>query len=81
MKTTIDAAGRVVVPKVIRDELGLHGGDEVEVTLRDGRVELEPLPVPMRLVERGGVLVAEPESPVPSLSSEEVRRTLERVRR
>jgi len=81
MRTTIDSAGRLVVPKVIREELGLRGGEEVEITLRDGRVEVEPLPVPMRLVERDGVLVAEPETALPPLTSEEVRETLDRTRR
>jgi AbrB family looped-hinge helix DNA binding protein len=81
MKSTIDPAGRVVVPKAIRDELGLKGGEEVEITLRSGRVEIEPLSVPMRLVERDGVLVAEPETPVPPLAWEDVRETVDRIRR
>lgn len=33
MRTTIDAAGRVVIPKPIRDALGLVGGTEVDVEL------------------------------------------------
>ncbi|MDP9343090.1 MAG: AbrB/MazE/SpoVT family DNA-binding domain-containing protein [Actinomycetota bacterium] len=81
MKTTIDAAGRVVIPKVLRDELGLTGGKEVEVSLRDGHLELEPVSVPMHLVERGGVLMAEPDAPIPPLTVEQVRETLDRVRR
>ena len=31
MRTTIDGAGRVVVPKRIRDAAGLIGGAEVEI--------------------------------------------------
>lgn len=31
MRTTIDKAGRLVIPKVLRDQLGLHAG-EVEVS-------------------------------------------------
>ncbi len=81
MRTTIDAAGRVVVPKPIRDELGLVPGQEIEVSLRDGRVELEPVPTPMRLVRRRGVPRAEPEVPLPALTADQVRDTLERVRR
>jgi len=31
MRTTIDAAGRIVVPKPVRDAAGLVGGTEVEI--------------------------------------------------
>lgn len=81
MKTTIDAAGRIVIPKPIRDELGLHGGQEVEVTEHDGRIEIEPVPVPMRLVKKGAVLVAETDRPMPALTDGIVRDTLEKSRR
>lgn len=81
MKTTIDAAGRLVVPKPLRDELGLKGGDEVEITARDGRIELEVLPTSMRLEQRGEGVVAVPERELPPLTAEIVRETLERVRR
>ena len=36
MRTTIDAAGRVIVPKAIRDEMGLTGGQELEIRAGDG---------------------------------------------
>ncbi len=81
MRTTIDAAGRVVVPKAIREELVLRAGQEVEVSIRDGRIEIEPVTTPLRLVERKGVLVAEAEAPLPPLTAEEVRDALERARR
>ncbi|MBI2238987.1 MAG: AbrB/MazE/SpoVT family DNA-binding domain-containing protein [Actinobacteria bacterium] len=81
MRTTIDAAGRVVVPKLIRDELVLRAGQEVEISIRDGRIEIEPVTTPLRLVEREGVLVAEADTPLPPLTAEEVRDALERARR
>lgn len=81
METTIDGAGRVVIPKAIRDALGLRGGSKVEITERDGRVEIEPAPIRVRLVRRKGVLVAVPEEHVPPLTDEIVRDTLERIRR
>lgn len=81
MRTTIDSAGRIVVPKVIREELGLYGGQEVEVTATDGRIEIEVPPTPMHLERRGRVLVAVPDVPVPPLTAELVRETLEKVRR
>jgi AbrB family looped-hinge helix DNA binding protein len=81
MKTTIDAAGRIVIPKPIRDRLGLTGGKEVEVTERDGRVEIEVAPTPMHLERRGAGVVAVPDRKLPPLTADAVRETLERLRR
>lgn len=81
MRTTIDAAGRVVVPKPLRDQLGLSSGQELELSVRDGRLEMEPPPTPMRLEERRGHTVAVTDTEMPSLTAEQVRETLDRVRR
>jgi len=81
MRVTIDAGGRIVVPKAIREELALYSGQELEVTARDGRLEIEIPATPMRLEDRGGVKVAVAEHPLPKLTAEDVRATLERVRR
>jgi AbrB family looped-hinge helix DNA binding protein len=81
MRTTIDSAGRIVVPKSIREELGLYGGQEVELSTLDGRIEIEVPPTPMHLEERGGFLVAVPEVPLPPLTPELVREILDKVRR
>jgi AbrB family looped-hinge helix DNA binding protein len=40
MITTIDRAGRLVIPKAIRDRLGLRGGEQVEVEERDGEIRV-----------------------------------------
>lgn len=81
MRTTIDKAGRVVVPKAMRDALGLQGGEILEIVLVDGRLEIEAPPTPVRLEERDGHWVAVPERPLPPLTQELVRDTLERIRR
>jgi AbrB family looped-hinge helix DNA binding protein len=81
MRITIDAAGRIVVPKAIREELALYGGQELEVTAVDGRIEIEVPATPMHLERRGRVLVAVPDVPMPELTDEIVRKTLEKVRR
>ncbi|AMC51622.1 antitoxin VapB40 [Mycobacterium tuberculosis variant bovis BCG] len=31
-----------MIPKRIRERLGLRGNDQVEITERDGRIEIEP---------------------------------------
>jgi AbrB family looped-hinge helix DNA binding protein len=81
MKTAIDAAGRVVVPKALRDELGFQPGRALEIHARDGALVIEPLPTPVKLVRRGKVLVAEPTVRLPKLTQEEVRAALEGSRR
>lgn len=81
MRTTIDRAGRVVIPKAVRDAIGLRAGQELEIEAREGRIEIEVAPSAMRLERRGRGLVAVPEKELPELSAEEVRAALERVRR
>lgn len=81
MKVTIDAAGRVVVPKALRDELGLEGGTTLEIRVRAGRLELEPVPTPMRLVRRGEGVVATTEEPLPPIDADDVRAITESLRR
>jgi AbrB family looped-hinge helix DNA binding protein len=41
METTIDRAGRVVIPKPIRDAAGLKPGAALSIEYRDGRIEIE----------------------------------------
>jgi AbrB family looped-hinge helix DNA binding protein len=60
MKTTIDKAGRVVIPSAARQKLGLEPGAELEVLVDDLSIRLirkAPSPV---LVLRGKRLVARP---------------------
>ena len=65
----------------MRDELGLQGGEELDIALVDGRIEIELVPTPVRLVRRDGLLVAVPEREMPPLTQELVRETLEKIRR
>ena len=81
MKVAIDSAGRVVVPKALRDVLRLEGGTLLEIRLRDGKIELEPVSTPMRLERRGRRLVATSDEPLPPLSAEDVRAVVESQRR
>jgi AbrB family looped-hinge helix DNA binding protein len=81
MKAVIDRAGRIIVPKALRQALGLKPGQPLEIRAGDGRLEIEIAPTSMRLKKRGKGLVAVPEEPLPRLTAEQVRDTLERVRR
>lgn len=81
MKVTLDAAGRIVVPKPLRQALGLQPGQPLEIRAGDGRLEIEIAPTPMQLRKRGKGPVAVPKRKLPTLTAEQVRDTLERVRR
>ena len=81
MRTTIDGAGRIVVPKPLRAAVGLTAGQAVDVAAVDGRLEITIAPTAMHLEQRGGHLVAVPDVSVPELTIEQVRETLEQIRR
>lgn len=79
MKTTIDRAGRLVIPKEIRREAQLAPGVPLEVRWRDGRIEIEPVPAAVRLQRRGRLLVAVPAKKLPTLLPETVEQTRARL--
>jgi AbrB family looped-hinge helix DNA binding protein len=80
MRTTIDKAGRVVVPKALRRATGLEAGSEVEIRANDGRIEMEPAPLEVRLERRRGMLVAVPVRPVPAMAAAVVEGTITSLR-
>ncbi len=81
MKTTIDRAGRLVVPKSIREAAGILPGSELTIRVADGRIEIEPAPLDVRLVKKGTLTVAVPRKRVAPLTGEVVGRTLDQLRR
>lgn len=81
MKSTIDSGGRVVIPKPIRDRLGLGPGTVIDVAEHEGHIEIAPAEAPVHLVEVDGVLVARSTEELPTLTDDIVRETLERTRR
>jgi AbrB family looped-hinge helix DNA binding protein len=81
MVATIDRAGRLVVPKRLREELGFKAGQRLELSAVDGRLEVEHPTTPVRLEKRGGRLVAVADRPMPELTQELVRETLDQIRR
>jgi AbrB family looped-hinge helix DNA binding protein len=81
MRTTIDSAGRIVVPKSLRQALNLKPGQALEIRAGDGRLEIEVAATPMTLQRRGKNVVAVPEIELPQLTADAVRETLEQIRR
>jgi AbrB family looped-hinge helix DNA binding protein len=80
MNVTIDKAGRLVVPKEIRDRMGLRAGDELEIEEFNGKIEISKPMRERKLVEINGLLTLEPDPDAPPIDPDEVRRELERVR-
>lgn len=82
MRTTIDAGGRIVVPKRVRDFLGLVAGSEIEIEL-DGTgsaFRVEVVTPKTELVRVDGVLVARAPEGAPPLSQDVIREVLEATR-
>ncbi len=81
MRTTIDAAGRIVVPKSVRDALNLSAGRAIDVIYVDGRIEIELAPAEVEVSAEDGLPVVRPVDPLPPLTDELVRDTLDSTRR
>ena len=78
---TMDRAGRLVIPKALRDELGAVPGQPLRARVRDGRLEIEPEKVDAELRESDGLLVVVPKEPLPPLTRDGVRDLIEDLRR
>ena len=63
MRTTIDKAGRVVIPAAVRERAGFAPGTELEIRLDETGVRLERIAPGPKLVKVGRRLVARPTAP------------------
>lgn len=81
MVTTIDAAGRLVIPSEIRREAAIEPGTPLDVRWRDGVIEIEPQPLKVKLQRKGRLLVATPARRVPPLRTAAVERTRRQIGR
>jgi AbrB family looped-hinge helix DNA binding protein len=81
MRTTIDAAGRIVVPKAMRDAMQLRPGRAIDVIFTDGRIEIELAPAKVHVEKRGRLPLLVPDEDLPPLTDQDVRDAIEATRR
>ena len=58
MRATIDSVGRIVLPKALRDALGLAPGSTVDISRYGSGLQVVPSGRTARLIREAGVLVA-----------------------
>lgn len=64
MEATVDSVGRLVVPKPLREALGLVSGAKVDVSLYGAGLQVLPAGRTARVVEDDGRLVADADTVV-----------------
>lgn len=64
MKATVDSVGRIVIPKALRDALGVQPGATVDISRYGAGLQVVAVGRTARLVEEHGVLVASGETGV-----------------
>ena len=80
VSTTIDDSGRLVLPESVRAEAGILPGMTLEITVEDGRVEIESTLREIRVVQQGPLWVAVPVEAGEPLRESTVENVLREVR-
>ena len=70
-----------MVPKAIRDRLGLAGGETLEIDEHDGVIEVRVAPIRVELVEVDGTIIAKPLEDVDPIDDATVRSIRDHLRR
>jgi AbrB family looped-hinge helix DNA binding protein len=73
---TLDKAGRVVIPKPLRDELHLEAGDRMELESEGESVTLRPVRTASPLRKEHGVWVFRSDRKIASAATDKVLRDL-----
>ena len=79
-KLTIDKAGRIVLPKGVRDELRLEPGDSLELETSGDKITLRPAQPGGQLVKENGMWVFRSGEPLTEQIVEETARKIRKER-
>jgi AbrB family looped-hinge helix DNA binding protein len=80
MTVTIDRAGRVVIPAIVRERLGLRPGTRLELSLDDSGIRLVPSTPAPQIVTVNDRLVARPTVPAEEVPAVDVAALIEEER-
>lgn len=81
MKVTVDWVGRIVIPKPVRDALGIEPDTQLEVVPEGTGLRLEPVWVPERVIEQHDGLPLLGPVPGTRLTDDDVRRLRDELQR
>ncbi|MBI2756232.1 MAG: AbrB/MazE/SpoVT family DNA-binding domain-containing protein [Chloroflexi bacterium] len=81
MRVSIDKIGRMVIPKQLRDELGLTPGVKLEAVVEHGQFVATPVGPEVILVDEGGRLVAATREPTEPMEHDELLHLIDEERR
>jgi len=73
MRTTIDAAGRLVIPRAVREQVGVYGAAEVDIELDGAAIRIEPVTAPGLAEEDGRLVIPATGTPVTAEMVERLR--------
>jgi AbrB family looped-hinge helix DNA binding protein len=57
METTLDRFGRVIIPKGVREDMGLEAGAVLTIEKKGEKIVLQPVQGEPKIVEKKGILV------------------------
>jgi AbrB family looped-hinge helix DNA binding protein len=77
---TLDRAGRVVLPKPVRDEMQLRAGDSLELESSEDRIVLRPRRGGVGLHQKQGIWVFGVGEPIPAGATDKLLSEMRRER-
>src|SRR5271165_1383723 len=77
---TIDGAGRLVLPKPVRDELQLAAGDSLELETSEDQIVLRPVRNRVGMTKKQGIWVLDFDEPISTADTNRVLRDIRRER-